>query len=61
MAPEPFRGEQAHPGFIPLIGSCIANLHGVSLDEVLSKTFENTNKIYNCFYDCLFMHNVNHV
>jgi len=49
MAPEPNRGKIAHPGMIPLVGSTIADLKGLSLDEVLQKTVENTNRIYGCF------------
>ena len=49
MAPEPNRGVPAHSGMIPLVGNCIAKLHGVSLDEVLKQTYINTNDIYGCF------------
>lgn len=49
MAPIPLRGETAHPGMIPIVGNQVAELHGVSLSEVLQQTSENAHKMYGCF------------
>ena len=49
MAPPPFRGTPAHPGMIPLVAKTIAELHNVSVEEVLTHTRKNAHKVYNCF------------
>lgn len=46
LAPVPFRGQPAHPGHIPLIAAKIAELKGVTLEEVYRAARENTRKLY---------------
>jgi TatD DNase family protein len=46
LAPIPHRGKPAHPGHIPLIAQKLAELKGVSLEEVYAAARENTRRIY---------------
>ena len=46
MAPVPLRGKVAHCGMIPLVAKKIAEIKGVSLEQVLKTTRENTKKMY---------------
>jgi TatD DNase family protein len=46
LAPIPHRGKPAHPGHIPLIAEKIAELKGLSLEAVYSRTRQNTKKLY---------------
>eukprot|EP01083_Nonionella_stella_P310562 1103953_1 len=47
MAPHPYRGQIAHPGFIPLIAEQIAKLHGVNdVNKVLRQCRLNAKKVY---------------
>eukprot|EP01103_Thecamoeba_quadrilineata_P003366 TRINITY_DN13156_c0_g1_i1.p1 TRINITY_DN13156_c0_g1~~TRINITY_DN13156_c0_g1_i1.p1 ORF type:complete len:323 (+),score=45.46 TRINITY_DN13156_c0_g1_i1:78-971(+) len=50
MAPEPYRGKVAHCGHIPLVATQIADLHFVSVEEVLKSCLENAQKMYGCFH-----------
>lgn len=47
MAPNPYRGEESHPGHIPWIAEGIARLKGVSTEEVLATTYANFRRMYN--------------
>lgn len=46
MAPEPYRGQTCHPGYIPLIAKRVAEIHGSTTEEVLKITRENVKKVY---------------
>ena len=46
LAPEPYRGNVAHPGMIPLIAEQIAKIKAVSLDSVYEQTRKNTKAMY---------------
>lgn len=46
MAPVPLRGRIAHPGMIPLVAVTVAQVKGVSVEEVLTQTRKNVTKIY---------------
>jgi TatD DNase family protein len=46
LAPVPFRGKPAHPGHIPYIAAKIAELKGVTLEEVYAAARENTKRVY---------------
>lgn len=41
MAPEPYRGKRCDSSYLPLIAEKIAQIKGVSVDEVFSVTYEN--------------------
>ena len=47
LAPTPKRGETNEPANIPLIADFLANLKGISIDEVSKQTEENVNKLCN--------------
>jgi len=46
MAPIPFRGKVGHPGYIPFVAQKIAEVKGVSTEEVLAVTRENASRMY---------------
>lgn len=46
LAPIPHRGKAAHPGHIPLIAQKLADLKGISLEEIYKAARLNTRKIY---------------
>ena len=41
LAPVPFRGKRNEPSFVPRVAEKIAELHGVSVDQVARQTSEN--------------------
>lgn len=47
LAPVPFRGKPNEPSYIKNIAECMANLKGISLEEVAEKTTENAKQIFN--------------
>lgn len=46
LAPVPFRGKQNHPALVKYVAQTIADLRGISLEEVAEITSEN---FYRCF------------
>jgi TatD DNase family protein len=46
MAPAPRRGEVAHPGHVPYIAAKIAEIKGVSIEEVFVAAREATRRVY---------------
>lgn len=46
LAPVPFRGKQNHPALVKYVAQAIADLRGLSYDEVAKATTEN---FYRCF------------
>ena len=46
MAPVPLRGRVCHSGMIPHIATVIADLHGVSVDEVAEITGRNARELF---------------
>lgn len=46
MCPAPFRGQTAHPGHVHLVARRLAELHRVSLPEVLRATRESCRVVY---------------
>ncbi len=46
LAPTPHRGEVNEPKYIPLIAERIAQIKGISLEEVAHKTTENAKRIF---------------
>ena len=46
LAPIPYRGKTNEPAWVSKVGEYIANLKGLSVDELASKT---TNNFYDCF------------
>lgn len=47
LAPTPKRGETNEPANIPLIANFLANLKGISIEEVSKQTENNINKLFN--------------
>ena len=47
LAPAPKRGETNEPANIPLIADFLANLKGISVEEVSKQTEDNVNKLFN--------------
>lgn len=47
LSPEPYRGKQNNPKFIPLIAVKLAELFRVSVEEIIEKTTENANRLKN--------------
>ena len=46
MAPEPFRGKRNHPGYLYRMAQRLAELRGVSVEEVQRITLENGKRLY---------------
>lgn len=46
LAPVPFRGKQNHPALVKYVASTLAELRGVSFEEIALQT---TNNFYRCF------------
>ena len=46
MAPEPHRGKRNHPGYLPYIAQKLAQIRGISLEEVTAATTENAFRLY---------------
>ena len=47
LAPAPFRGKRNEPSYIPLIAEKVADLCGISVDEVADITTANAVKLFN--------------
>src|SRR5665648_1090292 len=46
LAPHPFRGKPNEPKYIPLIAEKIAEIKGISLEEVAKRTSANSKEIF---------------
>ena len=46
MAPEPFRGKRNHPGYLYRMAERLAELRGLSVEEVTAITTENGKRLY---------------
>ena len=46
MAPEPFRGKRNHPGYIYRMAEKLAEIRGVSVEEIKKITTENGKRLY---------------
>ena len=46
MAPEPFRGKRNHPGYLYRMAERLAQLRGISVEEVQRITMENGRRLY---------------
>ena len=46
MAPEPHRGKRNHPGYLPYMAQKLAQIRGISLEEVTAATTENAFRLY---------------
>ena len=50
LLPEPLRAQKLYPNTpanIPLIAQCIANIKGISIEEVAEKTTVNAQRLFN--------------
>ena len=46
MAPEPFRGKRNHPGYLYRMAEALAQIRGISVEEVHAATTENGKRLY---------------
>jgi len=46
MAPEPHRGKRNDPGFLPRMAEKLAEIRGLSVEEIHQITFENGKRLY---------------
>ena len=46
MAPVPFRGKICHSAMLPYVGEVLAELHGVTAEEIARVTAENAKKLF---------------
>ena len=46
MAPEPFRGKRNHPGYLYRMAEKLAEIRGISVEEVHAVTMENGKRLY---------------
>lgn len=46
LAPEPFRGKQNEPAYVKYVAEKIAEIRGISFEEVVRATEENTKKLF---------------
>lgn len=46
MAPEPFRGKRCHPGYLYRMAEKLAEIRGISIEEVHAATYENGKRLY---------------
>ena len=46
MAPEPYRGKRNHPGYLPKMAEKLAQIRGISMEEVIRATTENAKRLY---------------
>ena len=46
MTPEPHRGKRNHPGHLPYMAQKLAQIRGISLEEVTAATTENAFRLY---------------
>ena len=46
MAPEPFRGKRNHPGYLYRMAEKLAEIRGLSVEEIHAITVENGRRLY---------------
>ena len=46
MAPEPYRGKRNHPGYLYRMAEKLAEIRGISVEEVHAATMENGKRLY---------------
>ena len=46
LAPHPYRGKRNEPSYVKLVAEQIAELKGVSFEEVAKATTENANRLF---------------
>ena len=46
MAPEPFRGKRNHPGYLYRMAEKLAEIRGLSVEEIHAVTTENGRRLY---------------
>ncbi len=47
LAPVPFRGKKNEPKYVVEVAQCVADIKGISFDEVVAQTAENFNRLFN--------------
>ena len=46
MAPEPYRGKRNDPGYLPKMAEKLAEIRGLSAEEIIAATTENAKRLY---------------
>lgn len=46
LAPIPHRGKKNHPAYTKIVAEKVAELRGVSLDEIAARTTENARRLF---------------
>lgn len=46
LAPVPFRGKKNEPKYVVEVAQCVADIKGISFDEVVAQTAENFNRLF---------------
>lgn len=46
LAPVPHRGQRNHPAHVAVVGSCIAELRGIAVEEVAEATWTTAHEVY---------------
>ena len=47
LTPVPYRGKENHPAYVKYVAEEIAKIRGISLEEVISQTTENAERLFN--------------
>lgn len=47
LAPVPYRGKRNEPAYVPLIAEMVANIKGITVEEVAESTTNNAKKLFN--------------
>jgi TatD DNase family protein len=47
LAPQEFRGKRNEPGYVKYVAAKLAELHGLSVEEVANTTTENAYYLFN--------------
>ncbi len=47
LAPVPFRGKKNEPKYVVEVAQCVADIKGISFDEVVAQTAENFKRLFN--------------
>ena len=46
LAPVPFRGKKNEPKYVVEVAQCVAEIKGISFDEVVAQTADNFNRLF---------------
>lgn len=46
LAPVPFRGKANEPAYLPKVAECVADIRGISIEELIDATTENFHRLF---------------